>query len=154
MEYLFVKWLHILSSTLLFGTGIGSAFYLLMTSLSHNLPATATVTRIVVWADWLFTAPTVLLQPLSGFYLLHLAGIPFATPWVWWSAILYGIAIACWIPVVALQIKMRDCADQAAHHGDTLPPIYWQHLKWWVVLGIPALIAFLLVFYLMVFKPQ
>jgi uncharacterized membrane protein len=153
MEYFSVKWLHIISSTLLFGTGIGSAFYLLMTSLTRNLAATAVVTRIVVWADWLFTTPTVIVQPLTGFYLLHLLGIPFNTHWVIWSVVLYAIAIGCWIPVVWLQMKMRNCACEAATYYDELPSIYWRYLKAWILLGIPALIAFLLVFYLMVFKP-
>jgi uncharacterized membrane protein len=153
MEYLAVKWLHIVSSTLLFGTGIGSAFYLLFTSLNGEPQATAVVTRLVVWADWLFTTPTVILQPLTGFYLLHLSGIPFRSTWVVWSLALYVIAIACWVPVVWLQIKLRNSARDAAGYGNTLTAIYWRYLRVWILLGIPALIAFLLVFYLMVFKP-
>jgi uncharacterized membrane protein len=153
MEYLAVKWVHIISSTILFGTGIGSAFYLLFTSLTRNLHVTAVVTRLVVWADWCFTTPTVILQPLTGFYLLGLASIPFNTRWVIWTIILYAIAVGCWVPVVWLQMKMRDCACDAAKHSDALPTIYWRYLTIWVLLGIPALIAFILVFYLMVFKP-
>lgn len=153
MEYLAVKWVHIISSTILFGTGVGSAFYLLFTSLTKNLRATVVVTRLVVWADWVFTTPTVIVQPLTGFYLLGLLGIPFNTRWVMWSIVLYAIAIGCWIPVVWIQMKMRDCAREAARQGDVLPPIYWRYLTIWVLLGIPALCAFLLVFYLMVFKP-
>jgi uncharacterized membrane protein len=153
MEYLAVKWLHIVSSTLLFGTGIGSAFYLLFTSLNGDLQATAVVTRLVVWADWLFTTPTVLIQPASGFYLLHLVGIPVSSRWVFWSIILYGIAIGCWIPVVWLQIRLRDSARDAVNTGYALPAIYWRYLRLWIMLGIPALVAFILVFYLMVFKP-
>ncbi|HEY8102238.1 MAG TPA: DUF2269 domain-containing protein [Burkholderiaceae bacterium] len=124
MEYLAVKWIHIISSTLLFGTGIGSAFYLLLTSLTRDLHATAVVTRLVVWADWLFTTPTVILQPLTGFYLLGLIGVPFNTRWVIWSIVLYAVAVGCWIPVVWLQIKMRDCAREASSHYETLPSIY------------------------------
>ncbi len=150
MDYLTVKWVHILSSTILFGTGIGSAFYLLFTSLSRDRAATAVVTRLVVRADWLFTAPTAVLQPLSGYYLLKLAGIPLDTPWVRWSLILYAVAIGCWLPVVWLQIKLRD---NAASAFATLPASYWRLLAVWFVLGIPALIAFVIVFYLMVFKP-
>jgi uncharacterized membrane protein len=153
MEYLTVKWLHIISSTFLFGTGIGSAFYLLFASLGRDLHAIATVTRLVVWADWLFTTPTVILQPLTGFYLLHLSGIPWHTHWVIWSLCLYVVAIGCWIPVVWIQMKMRDCTRQAVDRSDILPAIYWRYLVNWVLLGIPALVAFLLIFYFMVFKP-
>jgi uncharacterized membrane protein len=153
MEYLAVKWLHIVSSTLLFGTGIGSAFYLLLTSLTRDMRAMATVTRLVVWADWLFTTPTVILQPFTGFYLLHLSGMPLHSHWVVHSLILYVIAIGCWIPVVWIQMKMRDCVGEAVKSATALPAIYKRYLIAWALLGIPALVAFLLIFYLMVFKP-
>jgi uncharacterized membrane protein len=152
MEYLLIKWLHILSATILFGAGIGSAFYLLFASLTRDLHATAVVTRLVVWADWCFTAPAVILQPLTGFYMVHMAGIPLQTKWVIWSTILYGIAIACWLPVVWIQIKMRNLASEAVHHAFSLPTAYWRYLAAWVLLGIPAFIAFIWVFYLMVYK--
>jgi uncharacterized membrane protein len=153
MEYLIVKWLHILSSTLLFGTGLGSAFYMLMTSLSRDVRATAVVVRQVVLADWLFTTPTIILQPLTGFYLMHLAGFPLQSRWIGWSLVLYVVAGACWLPVVWLQIRMRGFAEQAVRDGTPLPAIYWRYLKIWVALGIPAFFALVIVFYLMVAKP-
>src|SRR5687768_2751113 len=117
MEYLIVKWLHILSSTFLFGTGIGSAFYMLFASLSRDTRAIAVVTKHVVIADWLFTTPTIVLQPLTGFYLMHLAGFPLMTPWILHSLGLYILAGACWLPVVWMQIRMRNMAQQAARAG-------------------------------------
>lgn len=153
MEYLAVKWLHIISSTLLFGTGIGSAFYLLFASLSRDVQAIAVVTRLVVRADWLFTAPAVVVQPLTGFYMLHLSAMPFHSKWIAGSLVLYAIAVGCWLPVVWIQIRMRDHAQAAVNRATALPAVYWRYLIAWVLLGIPALIAFLLVFYLMVFKP-
>jgi uncharacterized membrane protein len=89
-HYLIVKWLHVVSSTLLFGTGIGSAFYLLVTTLSRDVHAIASVARTVVIADWLFTATTAVFQPLSGFYLAHVAGMSLSAPWLWWSVVLYA----------------------------------------------------------------
>ena len=153
MDYVTVKWLHILSSTLLFGTGIGSAFYLLFASLSRDIRAIAVVTRHVVLADWLFTATTAVLQPLTGYYLMKLAGIPFHTRWIMWSFALYGLAIACWLPVVWLQMRLRDLANAAARDNTALPAHYWRYFKAWVLLGFPAFFAFLAVFYLMVAKP-
>jgi uncharacterized membrane protein len=153
MEYLIVKWLHILSSTLLFGTGIGSAFYMLFTSISRDVRAIAVVSRHVVLADWLFTATTVVLQPVTGLYLMHLAGIPLQSRWIMWSFALYFLAGACWLPVVWLQIKMRDMAQSAVGGGTALPPLYWRYLRIWVLLGIPAFVALVAVFYLMVAKP-
>lgn len=153
MEYLVVKWLHVLFSTLLFGTGIGSAFYLLVATLSRDLHLVAGVTRWVVRADWLFTATTVVLQPVTGLWMLQLAGIPVATPWVKASLMLYALAIACWLPVVWLQMRLRDLAAQALRHDYALPPAYWRYFLAWVALGVPAFLAFLAIFWLMVAKP-
>lgn len=154
MEYLIVKWLHILSSTLLFGTGIGSAWYLLFAVVSKNIQAIAVVTRILVVADWLFTGATMIAQPLTGFYLVHLAGYPLGTPWLYWSIVLFLVALLCWLPVVWLQIRMRDLAAQAVQQATALPAQFWRCFRAWVLLGIPAFFAFLGVFYLMVVKPS
>lgn len=153
MEYLIVKWLHIVSSTLLFGTGIGSAFYLLFTSLSRDVRAIAVVSRHVVRADWLFTATTVVFQPLSGFYLAHLAGYPLSSRWIVWSVVLYLVAGACWLPVVWLQMRMRDMAQASARDNLALPALYWRYLRIWTALGVPAFFALIVVFYLMTAKP-
>ena len=153
MEYLIVKWLHIVSSTLLFGTGIGSAFYLLFTSLSRDVRAIAVVSRHVVRADWLFTATTVVFQPLSGFYLAHLAGYPLGSRWIVWSVVLYLVAGACWLPVVWLQMRLRDMAQASARDGVALPALYWRYLRIWTALGVPAFFALIVVFYLMTAKP-
>ncbi|WP_431096425.1 DUF2269 family protein [Polaromonas aquatica] len=153
MEYLIVKWLHVLSSTVLFGTGIGTAFYLLVAVLGGDLRLTVGVSRWVVRADWLFTATTALLQPLTGFWLVHLAGIPLSTQWVAWSIALYALAIACWLPVVWLQVRMRDLAARALSHHTELEDAFWRCFTAWFLLGIPALCAFLAIFWLMVAKP-
>lgn len=153
MTYLLVKWLHIVLSTLIFGTGIGSAFYLLFASLRRDAALAAGVARMVVWADWLFTATTAVLQPLTGLWLVHLGSFPLSTPWVMWSIVLYVVAIACWLPVVHLQIRMRDLAAAAAQAQVALPRAYWRCFRLWVALGIPAFFAFMAIFYLMVVKP-
>jgi uncharacterized membrane protein len=153
MEYLLVKWLHILSSTFLFGTGIGSAWYLLFAVISRNVAAIAVVTRIVVIADWLFTGTTMIAQPLTGFYLIHLAGYPLHSRWIMWSIALFVLAALCWLPVVWLQMRLRDLSAAAAAANAPLPPAFWRYFKGWIILGIPAFFAFLGVFYLMVAKP-
>jgi uncharacterized membrane protein len=153
MEYLVVKWLHILSSTLLFGTGLGSAFYMFFTSLTRDARVVATVVRYVVIADYAFTTPTIIIQPLTGLYLIHLAGFPLSSTWIAVSIALYFLAGAAWLPVVWIQIKMRDMAAAAAANGSELPPRYWLFLKWWVALGVVAFAALVVVFYLMVAKP-
>ncbi|HEU4603772.1 MAG TPA: DUF2269 domain-containing protein [Steroidobacteraceae bacterium] len=154
MSYVTVKWLHILSSTLLFGTGLGSAFYMFFTSLTRDARATAVVVRYVVIADWAFTTPTIIIQPLTGLYLIHLAGFPWQSAWIVWAFALYFLAGACWLPVVWMQIKMRDMAQVAAANDQPLPSLYWIYLRRWVALGIVAFLALVLVFYLMVAKPM
>lgn len=153
MEYLTVKWLHILSSTFLFGTGIGSAFYMLFTSISGDVRAIAVVSRHVVLADWIFTSTTVVLQPVTGIYLIYLAGYPWHSAWIIWSIGLYLLAGACWLPVVWIQLRMRDMAQVAARDNTALPQQYWRYLKLWTALGIPAFFALVIVFWLMVAKP-
>ncbi|MDB5581186.1 MAG: hypothetical protein JWR80_6362 [Bradyrhizobium sp.] len=148
-----VKWIHILSSTFLFGTGIGSAFYMLTVSLTRDWRAIALVARYVVIADWLFTTPAIVVQPLSGLFLARLVGYPLGSSWILWSFLLYLLAGACWLPVVWLQIRMRKLAERA----QTVPEAALQFdrcLKWWIVLGVPAFVALVAVFYLMVAKPH
>jgi uncharacterized membrane protein len=153
MTYLIVKWLHVLSSTFLFGTGIGSAFYLLCATLQRDPRVIAAVARYVVIADWLFTATTIVLQPLTGIWLARLMGFPLLNGWLAWSLGLYALAALCWLPVIALQMRLRDIAALAARAGTALPPAYWRCFRWWFALGVPALLAFLAIFYLMVAKP-
>ncbi|MBL8288080.1 MAG: DUF2269 domain-containing protein [Rubrivivax sp.] len=153
-----VKWVHVLSSAVLFGTGIGSAWYLLLASLSArrragDARALAEVAHHVVLADLWFTATTVIVQPASGLVLVQLAGLPLSARWLAQSLALFALAVACWLPVVWLQIRLRALARQAVAAGVPLPAAYWRHFAAWVVLGFPAFFAFLGVFWLMVAKP-
>ena len=154
MTYLIVKWLHIGFSTILFGTGVGSAFYFLLASRNNKPAVVAFVTDKVVLADWLFTTPMVILQPLTGFWLVHLAGHDLATPWLRWSIGLYVFAVAMWVPVVLLQIRMRNLAAIAERERNPLPPIFARLLIAWITLGAFAFIAFVAIFYCMVVKPM
>ena len=153
MDYLIIKYVHVVSSTILFGTGIGSAFYLLVTALSGDARCVALVSKWVVRADWLFTATTAVLQPLTGLWLAHAAGLPLRTPWLLASLVAYAAAIGCWLPVVWLQMRMRDIARSGAEAG-ALPRRFWTFFWTWFGLGVPALFLFLGIFWLMVAKPS
>ena len=153
MDVIVVKFLHVLSSTFLFGTGVGTAFYLLVASRSRNVQVVAAVARYVVVADWIFTATTIVFQPLSGLYLAHRLGYPLSSPWLYWSIVLFVIAALCWLPVVWIQMRLRDLAVDAANRGEELPLRYHDYLGAWAALGVPALISFLVIFYLMVARP-
>ncbi|MFK0376131.1 DUF2269 family protein [Pandoraea sp. NPDC090278] len=152
--YLTVKVLHILSSVLLVGTGFGSAFYLYFVNRTRSVAAIAAVSKLVVRADWWFTTPAVLFQPLSGLWLMHTAGWSWSTPWIAATLSLYAIAGICWLPVVWMQIEMTRMARAAHEAGDdVLPKRYWRFAKLWERLGYPAFIAMVAIYFLMVFKP-
>ena len=153
--YLTLKWLHIISSVLLVGTGLGSAFYMFFTNRSGNVQAQAVVTRLVVRADWWFTTPTVFIQPATGLAMAAMAGLPWSTPWLAVSIGLYLVAGACWLPVVWLQIKMARQAAAAWQAGEnTLPASYKRYQFWWEMLGYPAFCATVVLYFLMVLKPM
>ena len=152
MDYLTLKLIHILSSTLLFGTGLGTAFFMVRANMSkdiRNLQSTATS---VVLADWLFTAPSVIIQPLSGYYLMKAANFAFDSLWFYLVVGLFLLAGACWVPVVCIQMKLKTIAQSANNWGG-LDDRYFKLYQYWMTLGVPAFIAVLLLFYLMVFKP-
>jgi len=152
MDYLVLKWVHILSSTILFGAGIGSAFHMFAATLRGHVGGIVGATRNVVVADWLLTTPSAIVQPVSGIWLVHLMGVPLSTPWVAWSLGLYALAIACWLPVLWIQIRMRDLAVAAETAGGALTAAYQRLFLWWVRLGAAAFVLFLLIFWLMVTK--
>ncbi len=153
MDYLVVKWIHIVSSTVVFGTGVGSAWYFLVAARSRDPRLIAFVAHAVVVADWLFTATTMVLQPLSGAWLVHKSGLPWSSAWLRGSLVLFTIAALCWFRVVHLQLRMRSLARAAAEASTALPPAFRSCFVQWIALGFVALFCFLGIFYLMVFRP-
>jgi uncharacterized membrane protein len=153
-EYLLLKLVHVISSTLLFGTGLGTAFFMWRTHRSGDVQAIAVVSRNVVKADAWFTAPAVIVQPLTGFIMLHMAGLDWRSGWIVLSLALYLLAGACWLPVVAIQMRMARLASEAAAAGGPLPAAYYRLMRVWFALGWPAFIAVLVIFWLMVAKPH
>lgn len=151
--YLLLKCLHILSATILFGTGIGIAFFKWITDRSGDVRAIRIAAERTVLADWLFTTPAVIAQPVSGIALAHLAGYPIFTGWIFYAAYLYALAGCCWLPVVWLQIRMRAIARAADGANTPLPPLYRAYARIWFWLGVPAFLALLIVYWLMVAKP-
>ena len=151
MLYGVIKTLHILSATILFGTGIGSAYYLWRANRTGDARVIAPVARHVVQADWLFTTPAVIFQPLSGAWMAYLAEHPW-TGWLGVSIFLYLIAALCWLPVVWLQLKMRSMAEASRPDGRALPSDYWRYARIWFWLGVPAFTSVIGIYFLMVIK--
>jgi uncharacterized membrane protein len=154
MDYLVVKWLHVISSTVLFGAGVGSAFHLFAATLRRHVPGAASATRNVVLADWIFTVPSAVFQLASGLWLVHLMGLPLSTPWIAASLVLYAVAIGCWLPVLWIQLRLRDDAQASLQAGPEVPlsPRYWRLFLWWTALGFAGFFAFIAIFWLMVTK--
>lgn len=150
----FLKWAHILSSTVLFGTGLGTAFHGLASNLRGDLRAIVVGNKNVVLADWLFTTPAVIIQPVTGVALALEEGWPLDTYWILASVALYLFVGACWLPVVGLQIKMARIAESCLDTDAPLPPQYKRYFWWWFALGWPAFTAMLIIFWLMVAKPD
>lgn len=152
-DYLLLKTIHVLSSTVLFGTGLGTAFHGWMANRSGVLAARRVANRNVVLADWLFTTPAVIAQPVTGLWLAHLAGVPLAAGWLVAAMVLYVIVGACWLPVVWIQIEMRRITDATAD-GDPLPARYDRLARIWFALGWPAFLGVVAIFWLMIAKPS
>jgi len=150
--YFLVKTIHIISSTLLFGTGLGIAFFMWWAHKTGGLPEKVYATRTTVLADFIFTLPSVIIQPLSGIALVMLAGYSWSEMWLVLTYIGYMIAGACWIPVVWIQIQLKQMAFIALQNNTPLPVRYDTLLRLWFYLGWPAFASLVMIFFLMVFK--
>ena len=151
--YLLIKWLHILSAVLLLGTGTGTAFHLYRAHCRGDVAAIAQVTDSTVSADWWFTAPAILIQPVTGLLLVELTGRDYFASWLVLTWLLYAVAGLCWIAVVFVQYRLRSLATLAASAREPLPSRYYFLMRVWYLLGWPAFVSLLIVFGLMVFKP-
>ena len=151
--YPWLKWVHVLSATVLFGPGLGTAFHMWLAHLRADARVIAVVARNVVLADWLFTATSGIVQPVTGLALVRLLGYDPLAPWLVASYVLYAIAAACWLPVVWLQIRVRDIAASAVAAEGPLPPLYHRYMRLWFALGWPAFLSLIGVFGLMIWKP-
>ena len=153
MTYLVLKILHIVGATVLFGTGLGIAFFLFVAVRSRNVALIAGTLRTVVIADFVFSAPAVVAQLVTGSLLAETLGFTFTEPWLIASLALYlGVGL-CWLPVVAIQIRMRRLAEQAVADAAPLPEPFRRLYRVWFALGWPAFIGVIGIVALMVIKP-
>ena len=152
-SYLLLKFLHVIGATVLLGTGAGIAFFMLMAHRTGDARIVAATARIVVVADFVFTATAVIAQPITGLLLARAAGYTLGEGWIVASIALYLITGAFWLPVVWMQKRMRDIARAAAEAGEKLPTAYRRLFRWWFAFGFPAFAAVLLIFWLMISRP-
>lgn len=151
--YFLVRYLHVLGAVMILGTGAGIAFFMLMAHRSREAAFIARTASVVVIADALFTLSAVILQPVTGGVLMVLSSTGFSERWLATSLVLYAVAGAFWVPVVFMQIEMRDLARAAADKGAPLPPRYHALFRRWVLFGIPGFGSVMVILYLMIAKP-
>ena len=151
--YSVIKTLHVISATILFGTGMGIAFFMFCSRYARNIHERYYAARFTVLADYAFTVPAVLLQPLTGIWLVMHGGYDPMALWLKLTYALYLLAGVCWLPVVWIQIQLRKIVAQCSETGTSLPPRYHQLFKIWFTLGWPAFLSLIVIFYLMVTKP-
>jgi uncharacterized membrane protein len=154
MDYFLLKWLHVIGSTVLLGTGAGIAFFMLMAHRTGDARLIAGVARIVVIADYVFTSTAVVVQPITGVLLARTTGYSLGEGWIVASIALYLLTGAFWLPVVWMQSRMRSLAAAAAASGTALPPQYHRLFRWWFAFGFPAFTAVLAIFWLMITRPE
>lgn len=151
-SYFTLKMIHVLSATILTGTGIGIAFFMFMANLSSNVQAIAVTARHVVLADWLFTAPAVVIQFISGIMLMEILGFTYTSIWFQVVIGLFLLIGACWLPVIYIQYKLRELALQALETNE-IDPKFKKLMMIWTSLGIPAFISIVIIYWIMIFKP-
>ncbi len=151
-HYLYIKLLHIISATILAGTGIGTAFFMFMASRSNDIRAIAVTTRHVVLADWIFTTPAIVVQLVTGVWLMEILGFSYSSPWFITSIGLFIFIGACWIPVVFIQYQLRSISaanfDESRLYGQ-----FRNLMRIWTLLGTLAFTAIVMIFWIMVVKP-
>src|SRR5258708_7882667 len=148
MLYFLVKYLHVLGAIVILGTGSGIAFFMLMAHRSGDVAFIARTATTVVIADMLFTLLAVLLQPLTGFWLMLLSSTGFTERWLIASLGLYVVAGLFWVPVIFMQIEMRDLAKTAAAQNEPLPPRYFSLFRRWSLFGIPGFGSVMIILWL------
>lgn len=139
---------------MLLGTGAGIAFFMLVAHLGGRPAVIAGVARIVVIADFIFTATAVVAQPLTGVLLARNVGYPLSDAWIVWSIVLYVVTGAFWLPVIWMQMRLRDLAQVAVTDRTPLPRSYYRLFWCWFAFGVPAFTAVAAIFWLMIARPQ
>lgn len=153
MLVLLVEYLHVLGAVVILGTGIGIAFFMLMAHRTGDAAFIARTAEVVVIADFVFTLSAALLQPVTGSLLMWLSSTSITEGWLMTALALYVIAGAFWVPVVFMQIEMRDLARIAVTGGTPLPPRYFALYRRWFLFGIPGFGSVMAILWLMLAKP-
>lgn len=152
--YALLKALHILSAAILFGTGLGIAFFQFAAYRGKDVAGFATIARLTVRADWIFTASAIVVQPLTGVMLLRVTGYAWDLPWLLWSYVLFVVAGVFWLSVVWMQMRIAHLAAQSRDQHLPLQADVHRLMRVWFWCGWPAFAALLGAYWLMITKPS
>ena len=153
MLYFTIEYLHVLGAIVILGTGTGIAFFMLMAHRSRDATFIAKTAEVVVIADFIFTLSVVLLQPVTGGLLMWMSSTSITEGWLTTSLVLYAVAGVFWVPVVFMQIEMRDLARAASASGAPLQQRYFTLFRRWFLFGIPGFGSVMAILWLMIAKP-
>jgi len=153
MSYQLLIFIHLLSTLLMLGVGGGSAFYKFMADRSNNIEVIVHTNKIVVFADWIFTTPSAIMQPISGVLLMYQTGYSLKDNWLFFSIILYIFAGILWLIAVYIQLLMKKMAIKAQKENVPLKKEYYRLVNYWIILGFFSFLAVIIIFGLMIMKP-
>jgi len=152
-SYLLLKLIHILAAVVVTGTGAGIAFFMFMANRSNDPQAIYVTAKTVILGDWIFTTPAVITQLVTGFLLMNKLGYSYTSNWFYLVIGLFFFIGVCWLPVLRIQYQLKNMAEKSLE-SDEVTPEFKKLMKIWALLGIPAFLSILVIFYLMVFKPM
>ena len=148
MDYHILKLIHIISATLMIGAGIGSAFYLFLTYKIYRISTLKDVLKLVVLADFVFTAPSVIIQFITGMMLSNLLHLT-DTNWFRLVIAISGVVLVMWLRAAFIQIKLRKMLELK----NELTAEFHYLMKVWFYLGVPSFMGAMYLYYLMVYQP-
>ena len=146
-----IRLLHILSSALMFGVGIGAFWFMVTAARSGSPAAIAVTTRNAVRAEWFIAAPVALIQPTTGYLLMLQLGYSLHSRWFAAVVALYIFAGMCWVYLVKTELKLRDLTAHSTATG--LPAEFGRLFQRWTRLALGSFTGVLAIFWLMVFRP-
>jgi len=150
----FLRLAHVVGATVLLGTGAGIAFFMVMAHRTGDPKLIAHVAGTVVIADTIFTATAAILQPVTGYLLAQSIGWSLQEGWIALSLLLYVLTGIFWLPVVWIQIRLRNLARSASAARLPLPSAYHRLYRVWFACGFPAFFSVVGIFWLMLNKPS
>ncbi|MBV4533732.1 DUF2269 domain-containing protein [Pseudomonas sp. SWRI107] len=152
MDYVLLKYLHVIAAVFLFGFGMGSYLYLIAAHRTGDARVIAAVARMVVRFDAWITTPAGFVQLLTGFAMVRLTGMDWTVGWLLAALLIFFGVGALWLPVLMLQKRMQAMAAAAAGTHAALPAAYARLYRWWLWMGVAGFAGMFLMVLVMVSK--